>query len=68
MVMQLLSVRQLAKRLCMAESTVWLRVRRGELPPVTHRFGPRCSRWDWAVVQAFLDRAATNSAEHPEAL
>jgi predicted DNA-binding transcriptional regulator AlpA len=67
-VTELVSVKEMSRRLHMSQSAVWLRVKRGQLPRPTHRFGPRCSRWDWRIVQDFIDRAATNSGERSEAV
>jgi predicted DNA-binding transcriptional regulator AlpA len=57
---ELLSVRDLSRRLSMCQSSVWARIRSGQLPGPTHRFGKRCSRWSWAVVQEWLRKAETN--------
>jgi predicted DNA-binding transcriptional regulator AlpA len=56
-----LSMKALAARLNMAESTGWARVAAGQLPNPTIRIGKRCSRWKWSDVEEHLDRFTTGS-------
>jgi predicted DNA-binding transcriptional regulator AlpA len=62
---ELLSIRELAKRLSMATSTIWLRIKRGELPGPTHRIGKRCSRWSWQLVLEHLRQYETAKPSEP---
>jgi predicted DNA-binding transcriptional regulator AlpA len=61
-----LSMKALAARLSMAESTGWARVAAGQLPKPTIKIGKRCSRWLWSDVEAYLARFATEAKGVPE--
>jgi predicted DNA-binding transcriptional regulator AlpA len=53
-----LSMKALAARLNMAESTGWARVKAGQLPRPSIKIGKRCSRWLWEDVEKFLSKYA----------
>ena len=48
------SVKTLAKLLDQGVSSIYAKVKRGELPPPAVRLSARCVRWNWQAVQDFL--------------
>ncbi len=49
------SAKQLGERLGIGLSTVWSKVKRGQLPPADVKMGERCTRWNWNNVIEFLE-------------
>lgn len=60
MIPDLLTVREVARRLSISERTVWRWTALGLLPPPVHPH-PRSTRWRAADIERYLEKLSTHS-------